>query len=229
MLLEPYGFRWLRETWLKVDLGVEFYNTQPMHVDAAFALESRGVCAVRVAGRGGGGPAFRAHVPCGAARGAAARHDRGRGAGRRQWRLAPCETLPAMRMQPPGFLRGIADGRAVRGPLVAVAPGRLLVRAVCRAAGDRARRSWPRAPFNTPLLLTPGTLAMGLMNTLTLLVSLLLLFFAVDALERERSTGLAPIYYAAGVPTSVDPVRQDPGHGGAGRDDPARRPWPPAS
>ena len=38
MLLEPYGFRWLRETWLKVDLGVEFYNTQPMHIDAPFAL-----------------------------------------------------------------------------------------------------------------------------------------------------------------------------------------------
>ena len=45
MLLEPYGFRWLRETWLKVDMGVEFYNTQPMHVDAAVCAESLGVCA----------------------------------------------------------------------------------------------------------------------------------------------------------------------------------------
>ena len=38
MLIEPYGFRWLRETWLKVDLGTAFYNTQSMPVDAAFAV-----------------------------------------------------------------------------------------------------------------------------------------------------------------------------------------------
>ena len=26
MLLDPTGFRWLNETWLKVDRGVDFYN-----------------------------------------------------------------------------------------------------------------------------------------------------------------------------------------------------------
>ena len=42
MLVDPYGFRWLRETWLKVDLGTAFYNTQPMRVDAGFAWSRLG-------------------------------------------------------------------------------------------------------------------------------------------------------------------------------------------
>ena len=30
MLIDPSGFRWLDETYLAVDRGVEFYNTQPL-------------------------------------------------------------------------------------------------------------------------------------------------------------------------------------------------------
>ena len=38
MLVDPSGFRWLNETFLSVDRGVEFYNTQPLRPDLAFAL-----------------------------------------------------------------------------------------------------------------------------------------------------------------------------------------------
>jgi len=33
MLIDPAGFRWLNETWLKVDRGVKFYNTAPVPLD----------------------------------------------------------------------------------------------------------------------------------------------------------------------------------------------------
>ena len=38
MLLDPSGFRWLNETFLKVDRGVEFYNTAALRPDIGFLL-----------------------------------------------------------------------------------------------------------------------------------------------------------------------------------------------
>ncbi len=40
MLIDPTGYRWLYQTWLKVDLGVEYYNTQHISFDSSF-LASR--------------------------------------------------------------------------------------------------------------------------------------------------------------------------------------------
>jgi ABC-2 type transport system permease protein len=40
MLIDPSGFRWLDETWLKVDRGVRFYNASPIPPDLGF-LASR--------------------------------------------------------------------------------------------------------------------------------------------------------------------------------------------
>ena len=44
-LLDPTGFRWLNETWLKDDRGVNFYNTAAIPTDLPF-LVSRGVIAL---------------------------------------------------------------------------------------------------------------------------------------------------------------------------------------
>src|SRR6185503_13784284 len=38
MLIDPAGFRWLQQTWLKVDRGVDFYNHAPVGFDAGFVL-----------------------------------------------------------------------------------------------------------------------------------------------------------------------------------------------
>ena len=38
MLVDPGGFRWLNETWLKVDRGVSFYNTAAIPLDRAFLV-----------------------------------------------------------------------------------------------------------------------------------------------------------------------------------------------
>ena len=55
MLLDPGGFRWLNETWLKVDRGVSFYNTSAIPLDAGF-LVSRLVFSRAGAGRRGSEP-----------------------------------------------------------------------------------------------------------------------------------------------------------------------------
>jgi hypothetical protein len=51
--------------------------------------------------------------------------------------------------------------------------------------------------------MTSGQHAVGAFNTLTLLICFLLLFFMVDALERERSTGILQIVYSTPHPTSA--------------------------
>lgn len=56
MLVDPSGMRWLDHTWLKVDRGADFYNTQPIGIDAAFGasricLAGLGLAGVGVASR----------------------------------------------------------------------------------------------------------------------------------------------------------------------------------
>ena len=38
MVVDPSGFRWLNETWLKLDRGAEFYNTAAVGVDGTLLL-----------------------------------------------------------------------------------------------------------------------------------------------------------------------------------------------
>ncbi|HEX2641538.1 MAG TPA: M1 family aminopeptidase, partial [Thermoanaerobaculia bacterium] len=51
--------------------------------------------------------------------------------------------------------------------------------------------------FETRLLLTPGQLAAGSVNVLSFLLLLLLMFYTVESLERDRATGLAALAYTA--------------------------------
>ena len=56
MLADPSGFRWLIETFLKLDRGVDFYNTAPLAPDTGFllsriALGAVGLLAVGAAAR----------------------------------------------------------------------------------------------------------------------------------------------------------------------------------
>ena len=55
--------------------------------------------------------------------------------------------------------------------------------------------------LDTPFLVTPGIFVVGAMGTLMTCVCLLLLFYAVESLERERSTRLAAIAYATPIRT----------------------------
>jgi ABC-type Na+ efflux pump permease subunit len=205
MLLDPSGFRWLNRTWLKVDRGVEFYNHARIPFDTPFLLSRLafvllGLGAVVLSGR---------HL-------ATTQRGSKRSKPRRLARL-----LSRRRRRPP-VIAG-ADPH-VPGGLAGLAascraPGLLRGIGLVARAELRELRSHPGlylfvpiillqtvganlaavGAFDTPLLATPGTLAVGSMNTLTLLVCLLLLFYTTESLLRERHTGIASIVYAAPV------------------------------
>ena len=206
MVLDPAGFRWLNETWLKVDRGVDFYNRQPIGYDWVFWLNRFWLVGVALS-------AVASAVP----------HCRRVIAGEtepRRLRRQREAALAAVGLSPPGATTGSA-GLVSERPLRSfgmnsVAPG--LLRGTLEVARVELRelRHQPGlylfvplillqvigssllalGPFDTPLLLTPGTLAARTMNTLTLLVCMLLLFYTVESLMRERAAGLAEVLYA---------------------------------
>lgn len=209
MLVDASGFRWLNETWLQVDRGVEFYNTAAIDFDAAF-LASRavfaalGLGAVAASARG-----FAADLrgTSGAEEAAGGELAAGAAAG------------PARGASAPGGVR--ADLSAA--PTGSGAPG--LLRATGRVAASELRELGASAglylfiplilvqtlgqtliavgPFDTRLIVTPGIAAVNGYNTLVLLVSLLLLFYTVEALERDASTGLAILTRSTPMPTAA--------------------------
>ncbi|HMB70784.1 MAG TPA: M1 family aminopeptidase [bacterium] len=196
MWIEPSGFRWINETWLKLDRGIEFYNTQPVGYDAPFLLSR---VAYVLAGLGLVGVSSR-HFE---------RSLRGEVAARRRKRDA--ETAPdttgaaiprvtplgelRMKAKVPGFLKTVADVARFEARNLAGQPGLYLfvpiivVRAIMGL-------TLAVGPFDTRLLATSGTAAVGMMNSLTLMVCLLLMFYTVESVLREKNTGLAQIFYA---------------------------------
>jgi ABC-type Na+ efflux pump permease subunit len=210
MVLDPAGFRWLNGTWLKVDRGVAFYNHASIPFDASFLLSRLAFVLLGL----GAVVASQVHVSR-ALRGARLRAPgwmawlpRRRvqrapaGSGGEAPRLSTPRALAELGMSShaPGLLRGIwlvasVELRELRSSagLYLFVPIILLQTLGTSLVAVGA--------FDTPLLLTPGTLAVGSMNTLTLLVCLLLLFYMVESLQRERQTGLGSIYFATPVPS----------------------------
>jgi ABC-2 type transport system permease protein len=203
MLLDPSGFRWLNETWLKSDRGVQFYNHESVPFDGAFVLSRLaflvlGLLCVALC---------QLHL--------AATLRGSRGHGRLSWlrRRRPADavaeppqqrTLADMRMRSgsPSFLRSLwlvarAELRELRSQpgLYLFVPLILLQTIGANALAVGA--------FDTPLLATSGTLAVAAMNPLTAMVCLLLMFYTVESLQRDRTTGLASILYATPVRTSA--------------------------
>jgi ABC-type Na+ efflux pump permease subunit len=206
MLLDPAGFRWLNRTWLKVDRGVEFYNHARIPFDTPFLLSRLafvllGLAAVALSCRHMGRSLRGSErtslgwlgrlMPRRGKRprpvDAAVEIDRSRSLG---GLAAPC--------RPPGLLRGIALVARAELRELRAQPGLYLFVPIILLETVGVNMVAVGA-FGTPLLVTPGTLAVGSMNTLTLLVCLLLLFYMTESLLRERHTGLASIVYATPV------------------------------
>lgn len=212
--IDPSGFRWLRTTWLRVDRGVDFYNTRPIGFDAPFLVSRAAWLAVGVGAvaRTAAGFGRRLRGPdAGAA--AAARALSAPGAGTPALRDRPAagaSTLPGAG-RAPGRAAALAAESGGRGS--AGSPGAL--RSSLRVARSEVRELLGSpalhvfmllilaqvmgnalvgiGPFDTEVLATPGTVAVRAMGTLSLLVCLLLVFYAVEAFERDRSTGMASI------------------------------------
>ncbi|MBZ0268223.1 hypothetical protein K8I85_08705, partial [bacterium] len=95
----------------------------------------------------------------------------------------------------PGFLRTVRDVARFEGRNLAGQPGLylfvpiIILRAVVGL-------NLAVGAFSTPLLVTPGAAAVQMMNSLTLMVCLLLMFYTVESVLREKTTRLAQVFYA---------------------------------
>ena len=206
-VLDPSGYRWLNETALKVDRGVAYYNRQHVDYDALFLVNRGWLLLV-----GLGAVVLTRRSVSRAARGANGRKLR---AGTAEDGVptpsegslveAPATVgVSALRMAggSPRFWTsawGIARSELrelVRQPGIYLFVPLILIQALGNALTAIGA-------FDTSVLLTPGTFAVGLANQLTLMVCLLLMFFTVESLERDRTTGMSPILYALPIRTGA--------------------------
>lgn len=202
--IEPSGFRWLNETWINVDLGVDFYNHEPIPYDAPFLLSRLALVLI-----GLGSALFAENHFARTLRGQAAKAPKRR----RGWfgRRAPAAggeatdrelASFAMTAQRPGFLRTVVDVAKFEFSILVRSPGLYLfaplivLQVVMNAAFETGA-------FGVPMLVTPGLAATMSMGTLTTVLCFLLLFYTTESVVRERTTGIAPIYYGAPAGTAA--------------------------
>ncbi len=195
-LLDPSGFRWLKENWLFVDRGIAFYNTRPVAYDTPFLLSRAAFCLlglllVDVSRRHFTGRlrrlarAIREPEAASVAAPAAAKS------------LASL----GMTARTPGFLQGMLAVARFELEELRSQPGLyIFIPAILLFLLILFRENYDDQL--TPILLTPGNAAVKGFMALTLWLGLLLMFYTVESVERERSTGVAPVYYATPVLTS---------------------------
>ncbi len=199
MAIDPGGVRWLSEMWLKVDRGADFYNTQPVRPDLLLIANRLVMLTVALGAVALGGRRF-------------ARLARGEQAVStddvsRALAAPPIASVPVMAASAPRLATRVArvgfwasawkiaraEGRELRSQ-----PGLYLFIPIIllEILGDSLTAL---GPFDTPLLLVPGDLAVGQMQMQVSYVALLLIFYAVESLTRERSTRLSAIQDATPV------------------------------
>ncbi len=211
MLLDPTGFRWIRETWLLVDRGVEFYNTAPVRYDALFLASRLGVIGLGlgavVSVQRGTGPGARDR---GAKRPGWLSRLRGGAAAAEQKSEPAAPAAPHVPAPVPAAVGGGGRNLGWWGGTLAVA--RVELRELRSSPAlylfvplillqTLANALLATGAFEAPILLTSGFLASFEVNFFTFLLCPLLLFYAVESMERERSTGVAEIYYSTPLAT----------------------------
>ena len=206
-LADPTGMRWFLRTYLDEDRGVAFYNAAAFAPDAAFVLSRLGFAAIgliavwatgrRIARtehddlRVGDVRMLLANAERLAASAPAAQHAAIAARGR------PIECT----VRAPGFLASTAHILRAETRALLRSPGIWLFGPLIliQAWGATAFRS---GPFDTEALVTTGSAAAGVFNTLTLLLCFLILFYTVESLVREERCGLSGIFRASPVPTA---------------------------
>jgi hypothetical protein len=203
-VLDPSGYRWLNEALLKVDRGVAYYNRAHVAYDGLFLLNRLALFVI-----GLGSVLLTQRSVARAKRGVATSRVKLREAVPAAAAVVSpwpegSQGLASLKMSAgvPSFLRSV---RAVTGaeirelarqkglyifiPLILIqALGNALI-----AVGA----------FDTPILLTPGITAVQLASQVSGWICLLLLFYTVESLERERAADLAPIIYASPIKTGA--------------------------
>jgi ABC-2 type transport system permease protein len=206
MLIDPAGVRWIAETWIKVDRGVEFYNKHPMGFDYPFLASRLAFVLIGIASvawserrfglslRGGrvkvraGDAAVGPDTPTGRAAGATVLD-------------LPSITDLRMRSSAPGFVRAARDVLRFELREIKSQPGLYLFVPIIliQTLGTTLTAI---GAMDTPVLVTAGAFATRSLGTLSVLVCLLSLFYTVESLRRERNTGIASIYYTTPARTA---------------------------
>lgn len=202
MLVEPSGFRWINETWIKLDRGAGFYNTARVELDAPFVISRLVFLGIGLLGVALAQRHLTAHL---------------QGEDRKPFRFFRRRKALAASGAVVPFPRSLSDLRMRTG-------GVGLIQGTLEVAGTELRNLLASpglylfgvlillqtlgtsmlalGAFQTELLITPGTAAVGALNTLSLLLCLLLMFYTVESIERERTQGLAAISFSTQVRTA---------------------------
>ncbi len=199
MLIEPGGARWLSETWLKVDRGVKFYNSAAIPYDLPFLI-SRLVFVVLgfgavVLSRWHFASTLRGHSSLLAGRSRQVSPE----SPERVVAVQPLATL-GMTEARPGLFAGAWHVARIELAELVSSPGLYLFvpLILLQALGESLAQV---GYLDTPLLITSGSFALSVMTPLCVCVCLLLLWYTVDSLDRERSSRLAEIVHAAPIRT----------------------------
>ena len=217
MLVDPSGFRWLNETFLKVDRGVEFYNTAALTPDAGFLLSRLVYGLLGLGAVAGAAASYTARLRTGGSESRALRFV-ARMFGRRRRARATTAADPSPTAAPSPADTALRDLGMATQPLgfwkAARVIGREEVRELVRRPGmylfvplilyqSVFTTLVAIGPFNSRLLLTSGAVAVRQLNTLSLLICFLLLFYTVESLHKERSRRLAEIFNATPIGTGA--------------------------
>jgi len=205
MFLDPASVRWLNETYLEVDRGATYYNSQPVGWDALIVANRLFWSGVALLAAWLGVRRFAATA-------------------RASHRVAPEQVqaalaAPAAPAAPVGANALVLSSlQMMREPLGALATALGGARAEARELASRAGlylfvplivlqvvsgSSVALGAFDTPLLLTPGQLASTQAQMMAIYVSLLLVFYGVESMERERTTRLNAIQDTLPVKTGA--------------------------
>jgi ABC-2 type transport system permease protein len=204
MLVDPSGFRWLNETWLKLDRGADFYNKARIGLDAPFVLSRLAFLGLGLLGVALAQRHLAAHLQGATGGGRLKLKGRTAEGGSEPRALAAPRPLAELRTASGqiGFLAAtrIIAGTELRSLLAS--PGVYLFGALILLQ-TMGSSLLALGPFQTELLVTPGQAAVRAMNVLSVLLGLLLMFYTAESLERERATGLAPLSYATPARTGA--------------------------
>jgi ABC-2 type transport system permease protein len=205
-VFEPTGYRWLNESLLKVDRGVEFYNKHSVPYDGLFWLNRAWLLVL-----GLGGVLLTQRAVARSLRGAMASkrelQERAAGGTARPvaWEESPAGAALGglgMRAGAPGLARSFlsvarAELREIPRQVGIYIFGLLIL---VQVLGNSLTAV---GPFDTPLLLTSGISAVAIANWLTTLLLPVLLFYNVASLDRDRVTGVSQILYATPTRTAA--------------------------
>lgn len=199
-MIDPSGFRWLRQTFLTVDRGIAYYNHRPIEWSAAYLLSRLGIAAVGLLLV----DLSRRHF--------AGRLKTAKKAPR--WRRSSVSEAPATvpAAEPLGVL-GMSSRR--RGPLAGIltvarfeikelfsSPPLYVLTFILLLLVSLFFVNQFENEFRAEIYLTPGVAAAGSLGILTVSLLLLLLFYTVESLRREPATGAAAVVYTTQMRTT---------------------------